>query len=265
MSEQEFDQLRQAIYAHSGIVIAPDKQFMIRARLQRRIKALRLTSLSEYLSLINDKTEREVFISSLTTNVTNFFREDHHFKMMVNRALPECLDSRDDVQIWSAGCSSGQEPYSIAITIYENFPSYAERIKILATDIDSKILHYAKSGQFTRAEIQSIPADLLSRYFNPLHNSRPDIFHVIPQLTKMVRFKQANLNSSWMPDQQFDIIFCRNVAIYFDRTAQEALWRKFHLALRPKGWLLIGHSERIPEKFHHMLTPCGITAYQKKS
>lgn len=267
ISTSELDQLQRSIYAYSGIVIGPEKQSMVRARLRRRMQALNLNTLAEYLDLVGGlagATEREYFISALTTNVTSFFREGHHFRLLTNSILPELLQRHDKIHIWSAACSSGQEPYSIAMSIHDALPQIAGQTRILATDIDHTILERAKSGRYLPAETTGIPPEAMKRFLRPSGDAnRPDELKVTNNIADMVAFKQVNLNSPWSFRQKFDVIFCRNVAIYFDQTTQRALWRKFHDALRPGGWLLIGHSERIPADLHHMLQTSGTTAYRR--
>lgn len=267
MTDHEFDQLRRAIFDYSGIVIGPEKRSLIRARLQRRIFALQLNSLADYLKLIGrtaGNAEREQFISSLTTNVTSFFREQHHFDLMTDTIFPAWKDEGRKMQIWSAGCSSGQEPYSVAMNIHEKTPDLANRTKITATDIDLTILARARSGIYKRKDMVGIPPVMVSRYFRAAKTpARPDELQLTPALCGMVDYQQLNLNSNWVMPQQFDLILCRNVAIYFNQDTQMQLWRKFLKVLRPGGWLLIGHSERVPAELHSLLQPSGITAYQK--
>ena len=267
MTDQEFDQLRRAIFDFSGIVIGPEKRSLIRARLQRRILALQLGSLAEYLKLIGKtagSVEREQFISSLTTNVTSFFREQHHFDLITGTIFPAWKDVGQKLQIWSAGCSSGQEPYSIAMSIHDKTPDLASRTKITATDIDLTILARAKSGIYKRKDLVGVPPTMVSRYFRAAKApGQADDLQLIPTLCGMVDFQQLNLNSHWTMPQKFDVILCRNVAIYFNQDTQLQLWRKFLKVLQPGGWLLIGHSERVPAELHSLLQPSGITAYQK--
>lgn len=267
MTDREFDQLRRAIYDFSGIVIGPEKRALIRARLQRRIFALQLGSLADYLKLIGKSAgsaERENFISSLTTNVTSFFREQHHFDLLTDILLRAPKNNGGRLNIWSAGCSSGQEPYSIAIAIQEKIPDLANRTRILATDIDIKILEKAKSGLYKRKDIVGMPPTLISRYFRAAKGAvGDDELQLTSTIRNMVDFQQVNLNAGWTMPQHFDVIFCRNVAIYFNQETQKQLWGKFLTALRPGGWLFIGHSERVPVELHSMLHPSGITAYQK--
>lgn len=269
MSDQEFEQLRRTIYDLSGIVIGPEKRSMIRARLQRRIQSLQIASLAEYLGIIGtaaNSGEREHFISSMTTNVTSFFREQHHFDLLTDKILADISDVNRSLSIWSAGCSSGQEPYSIAMCLLEALPDLAARTKILATDIDVEVLRKAQTGIYTRKELMVLPPAMLGQnFFSSVQHAQPDEMQLQYKIRNMVDFQNLNLNASWAMPFQFDIIFCRNVAIYFNQATQERLWRRFVTALRPGGWLLIGHAERIPAKLHSMLRPNGITAYQKIS
>lgn len=265
LSDQDFDQLRRIIYSYAGIVIGPEKRSMMRARLQKRVAALKLSSMAEYLKLVNGAlgaTEREKFISSLTTNVTSFFRESHHFTMLAETILPTLAAQDRKISIWSAGCSSGQEPYSIAMTIMDQTPALAPLIRITASDIDTTILEKAKNAIYKPTEMTGVRPEQRAKYFQPVKNPvSPGEMQVNSNLTSMIDFRQINLNAHWQATQQHDVIFFRNVAIYFDAETQRSLWRKFHSALRPGGWLLVGHSERIPADQHDILCPSGITAY----
>lgn len=267
MSEQEFDQLRKMIYAYSGIVIGPEKRSMMLSRIQKRVSALKLSSLSDYLVLVTGPSgleERNMFISSLTTNHTSFFRERHHFALLTERIIPPLIDREGDIKIWSAGCSSGQEPYSIAISLLESCPTAISKVDILATDIDLSILQKARNAIFGSNEITGLQPDQLRRHFSPVSSSAMQgAVRANANLTSMIEFRRLNLNAHWLLTQQFDVIFFRNVAIYFDLKTQRSLWQKFHTCLRPDGWLLIGHSERVPADMYHMLCPSGITAYRK--
>ncbi|MDO5643418.1 MAG: protein-glutamate O-methyltransferase CheR [Paracoccus sp. (in: a-proteobacteria)] len=268
MTDQEFDALRQAIHEFAGIVIGPEKRSMIRSRLRRRFVALQLSSLTDYLYLIRQpdgSAERQNFISSLTTNVTSFFREQHHFDLLINQILPPERNGYARLNIWSAGCSSGQEPYSIALAIHDKRPDLVHGTKILATDIDHGILEQAKARVYARKDVEGLPPTMLSRYFQSIRqdDAEAEEMRLSSSVSNMVTFRQLNLNTNWIMPRQFDAIFCRNVAIYFDQQAQKRLWQRFLGVLRPGGWLLIGHSERIQPELHDMLRPGGMTAYQK--
>ncbi|NHF73222.1 CheR family methyltransferase [Paracoccus xiamenensis] len=267
LNDHDFDQLRQIIYTYAGIVIGPEKRSMMRARLQKRVAALGLGSMAEYLKLVSGArgvAEREKFISSLTTNVTSFFRENHHFGLLKEAILPPLVAEDRQISIWSAGCSSGQEPYSIAMTIHDFMPSLAPLVHITASDIDMQILEKAKRATYKPAEMAGVRPGQRAKYFQPAANSTtPDDMQVVSSLKSMIEFRQINLNTHWPIIQHYDVIFFRNVAIYFDADTQRTLWRKFHGALRPGGWMLIGHSERVPNDQHDILRPSGITAYRR--
>ncbi|WBU61220.1 CheR family methyltransferase [Paracoccus albus] len=219
-----------------------------------------------FISTSANNGEREHFISSITTNVTSFFREKHHFDLLTEKILADSNDVKRSLNIWSAGCSSGQEPYSIAMCLLQALPDLAARTQILATDIDVAILRKAEVGIYTRKELMALPPAFLGRsFFSSIRNAQSDEMQLQHKIRNMVKFQNLNLNSSWAMPVQFDIIFCRNVAIYFSQTTQERLWRRFVTALRPGGWLLIGHAERIPPELHSILRPNGMTAYQKIS
>ncbi|MBA4491833.1 protein-glutamate O-methyltransferase CheR [Paracoccus sp. S1E-3] len=267
LSDQDFDQLRQTIYSYAGIVIGPEKRWMMRARLQKRVTALQLGSMAEYLTLVRGArgaAERDRFISSLTTNVTSFFRESHHFALLAHTILPALAAKDRKISIWSAGCSSGQEPYSIAMTVLEHQPALAPSVRITASDIDTSILQKARNAIYKPGELTGIGPEQRARYFQPVRGTaHPGELQAGSSLTAMVDFRQINLNAHWQVTEPHDVIFFRNVAIYFDAMTQRSLWRKFHRALRPGGWLLLGHSERVPTDQHDLLCPSGITAYRR--
>ncbi|SDD63455.1 chemotaxis protein methyltransferase CheR [Paracoccus isoporae] len=266
ISDREFDQLSRTIHRYSGIVIGPEKRGMIRARLQKRLVALQLDTLAEYLDIVSGvsgRAERERFVSSLTTNVTSFFREKHHFAFLVEAILPALGDTTRPIRIWSAGCSSGQEPYSIAMSVLDAHPEMAQRLSILGSDIDADVLAKARRGIYAGSSLTGISDDFRSRFFEPVEDGRGTDLRIRAQLRDLVTYQQINLNAGWPISEKFDVIFCRNTAIYFAPQTQCLLWRKFHDVLRPGGWLLIGHSERVPAECHHLLQPAGITAYQK--
>lgn len=262
IDDDDFDQLRALIHDQSGIVIAAPKKTMVRARLCRRLVATGTPDIGTYLRFINStdgREERREFISSLTTNVTHFFREAHHFDRLCRKILPDLRPGSAPIRIWSAGCSSGQEPYSIAMAITEAHPDLTGRVSILGTDIDHNILHRAGAGYYTEAEISGLTPERLSRHFTTVPNG----YSIKPALARMVRFSCENLISRTAVPDAFDVIFCRNVAIYFDPPTQERLWRRLASALKPGGWLLIGHSERIPASLDDCLSVAGVTTYRR--
>ncbi|MFV0409445.1 MAG: CheR family methyltransferase [Paracoccus sp. (in: a-proteobacteria)] len=271
MTDQEFDHLRKLVHRTSGIVVGADKRNLIRARLQRRLASLQLRSLSDYLELINTSgghDEQALLISLLTTNVTSFFRESAHFTLLNDTILPSLHNLQEPVQIWSAGCSSGQEPYSAAISIADHHPLLQRNCAILASDIDLAILDTARAAIYRDQDLNGLDPDQITRHFLPVTDpgtAANGKWRLDPKVASLVEFQQLNLNAHWSIHQRFHVIFCRNVAIYFSIQDQRRLWGKFAAALHPGGWLLIGHAERVPADLHHLLQPSGITAYQRPS
>ena len=245
------------IYREAGIVLGPEKVSMMNARLNKRLAATKAGTLGNYVAGIDagrwpDETAH--LISALTTNFTHFFREAHHFDFLRERVFPDSVASTRSLRVWSAGCSSGQEPYSIAITARQA----GRRAAVTATDIDQSILTRAERGIFAPSEVASLPPDILRAAFTPCDEGS----EICRPVRDMVTFHHLNLHGAWKFDQLFDVIFCRNVIIYFDADAQLRLWHKFRQQLRPGGWLFIGHSERIPDALRDQLRPVGHTIYQ---
>jgi chemotaxis protein methyltransferase CheR len=201
---------------------------------------------------------------ALTTNVTRFYREPHHFEDLKRRVLPTLiprLKARGRARIWSAGCSSGQEPYTIALTVLEMLPeAKAYDIKILATDINTQVVAEARAGRYPTEQVSSVPDMLRKRYFT---EDGPGHVRATDEPRQLITFRELNLMGDWPFKGQFDVIFCRNVAIYFDDEVQATLWRRFAERLVPGGRLYIGHSERIAGPAAQMLRTDGVTAYQK--
>jgi chemotaxis protein methyltransferase CheR len=203
----------------------------------------------------------------MTTNVTRFFREAHHFTYLKNHVLSNLRDAilrGDKVRIWSAGSSSGEEAYSIAATVLDAVPEAADRdLIILATDIDSEMLHRGEAGRYQARQLGDVPADVRKKWFRPTPQKGEFDFEVAPELRALVRFKELNLLHEWPMTCLFDVIFCRNVMIYFDEQTQNEAWQRFADQLRPAGILCIGHSERIATA-HMPFNLVGQTIYQRR-
>lgn len=252
-----YGRIAALIYREAGIVLGPEKVSMMNARLTKRIAATNAGSLANYVSGIDAGRwagELDHLISALTTNFTHFFREAHHFDFLKDVVFREPATQPRTIRIWSAGCSSGQEPYSIAITARQ----VGARTAVTATDIDHSILARAEKGVYSKTETSSIPPEIMSTAFSPCEGGD----EVRRPIREMVSFRHLNLHGAWSFDQPFDVIFCRNVIIYFDAEAQIKLWHKFRRQLRPGGWLFIGHSERIPDSLRDQLQPVAHTVYQ---
>lgn len=269
LSDKEFKRIAQVAQKEFGIQIEPQKKSMIQSRLTKRMRKLEIDDFTEYCALIetNDPEERQNFISAITTNVTHFYREAHHFELLQTEILPPLADrlrSGGKVRIWSAGCSSGPEPFSIAGSVLKVIPQAARYdIKIIASDLDRDVLAKAKLATYDADQCQVPAPHWGTQVFD---RDAPDGKMVIRADVKaLVDFQQVNLNGSWPAFGPFDVIFCRNVAIYFDRDVQSKLWGRFADALHPGGALFIGHSERISGRAKDVLNPNGITSYRKRA
>lgn len=252
LSEREFKLFQEIIHRETGIHMSDKKKKLIVARLSKRLRALNLQSFTQYYEYLNDSTnaDNEIvnLINRITTNKTNFFRENHHFEFLAKELFPHMI-ARSEVsgarrlRIWSAGCSSGEEPYTLAMVAAETFK--AQRgwdIKILATDLDTEILGRAIEGVYPTQAVSSIPKDYLARYF--IRSS--DGYTAGNALKSMITFRKLNLMDTTFPMKRpFDIIFCRNVIIYFDAPTKESLLTRFYHHLKDGGYMFIGHSESL--------------------
>lgn len=263
------DMERVAAFADEGfgLVLDASKKNMVFRRLSPRIRKLGLTSFEAYTSRLKvDEAERLNLLSLLTTNLTHFFREKHHFDLMRKTAFPHLtqrLQTGGRVRMWSCACSSGEEPYSIAMEVCEGIENAtASNLKILATDIDPDILARAQAGQYNEDQIKGVPSHLRGKYFTETSTDEV-MYSVKPELKRMIGFGQLNLPGEWPFQGEFDVIFCRNVAIYFSSETQERLWTRLVDRLPSGGLLFIGHSERIAPSVSGKLRLLGRTAYQK--
>ncbi|WP_370225600.1 CheR family methyltransferase [Pararhodobacter marinus] len=269
LSEDDFQRIARIAKAGWGLNLDPAKKPLIRSRLGRRLKAVGLTDFKAYCAVIEsgDTVESEHFVSALTTNVTHFYRETHHFETIETEfaaSLAARAKAGHRIRIWSAGCSSGQEPYSLAASLLAVLPDAARYdVKILATDIDLGVLKTAQSGLY-EAKTAAFPTpQLKARVFDPAQEPAARDIAVRPELKALITFRRLNLVQPWPFAGQFQIVMCRNVAIYFDKATQKTLWERFSEVLAPDGLLFIGHSERIPIPPELGLSPIGITSYRK--
>lgn len=227
------------------------KREMVYRRLMRRTRELRIASFSAYCELLKADDEKEVgnFINAITTNLTSFFREDHHFQYLEKRYIPELIERNSGrrLRIWSAGCSTGEEPYSIAITLRHAMEPHLKAwdAKILATDLDTEVLDTGKAGIYAAARIEGIDENTIRRWFRKGSGSQANKVRVDSRLKQLITFKQLNLLADWPMHGPFDIIFCRNVLIYFDKSTQNILIDRYHQLLKPNGLLFLGHSENL--------------------
>lgn len=267
ITDGEFDRLAAIAASEAGLSIPRSKKSLVQSRIARRLRALNIPNCGDYIVFVeNNEVELRELISVLTTNVSSFYRENHHFKFLNETVIPkirERLNNGDHGRIWSAGCSSGQEPYSIAMELLKAFPNCSEKdLLILASDIDPKILEKAKQGIYSAQELGPVsPADR-AQFFTSVDGS-DGTFQTNSDLKKMIRFRELNLHGSWPMQNAFDAIFCRNVVIYFDDTHQAELWPRFRNQLVPNGFLFLGHSERIQDSETAGFKTSGVTIYQR--
>jgi len=255
ISDKEFSLISELISARSGIKLGYNKAELVKARLADRVHHFNFRTFKEYYEyVINDKTSNELveMLDAISTNVTSFFREKHHFEFMVKRALPEIIAKKraarsNRIRIWSAACSSGEEVYTILMTIYEYLDNPGEwDIKVLGSDISTRALAAAKEGRYNLLQVKGIPPPLLEKYFTVSIVNGKRTYTVKPDIRKRAYFMRINLMDQVFPFRdQLDIIFCRNVMIYFDKSIQEQLINKFYKCLDNNGYLFIGHSDSL--------------------
>ena len=269
LSSAAFARVAELARREAGLHIAESKHALVQSRLARRLRALGLDSFETYLDLVGQRDsggELREMISVLTTNVSHFFREGHHFETLRDEVLaPLTARSGPDarIRLWSAGCSSGQEPYSMAMVAHRAMPDIARRdVRILATDIDPRILETARRGEYPESALTGLSEPDRKSYLAPLPE-QPGTYSVVQDIRALVAFRELNLLGHWPMQGPFDAIFCRNVVIYFDEATQAKLWPRFEAMLKPGGWLFLGHSERVKRESGCRLEPAGVTVYRK--
>jgi chemotaxis protein methyltransferase CheR len=254
LDESEFQRISELVYDHCGINLHDGKRELVRARLAKRLREGRFTSFSEYIEhVLNDTTGQEwsILVDSLSTNLTKFFREDQHFDYMRQELLPRIVAAKRKanqhrIRGWSAGCSSGEEPYSIAITLSEAISGLGRwDIKLLATDVSTRVLEKARKGVYDEERIEPIPMQWRNKYLRPVHDRGQTLYEVDHALKEMVITRHLNLMQEWPIKGPIDFIFCRNVMIYFDKPTQSRLIQRFHSLLDSGGILFTGHSESL--------------------
>ncbi len=251
-TSQNFERIASLLRAQSGIALTDAKATLVYSRLAKRLRKLGLPDFDQYCAFVETPEgagERTEMLAALTTNVTRFYREPHHFDYLRKVMAPKLLAAAKDgarVRIWSAACSSGEEPYSIALTMLEVFPEAARYdVRILATDIDPNIVAKAKVGVYSDDAVSPIPVNLRDRWLSRERDAGDKCWRVKDEVRALITFKELNLIGEWPMRGQFDIIFCRNVVIYFEEPTQAFLWGRFKDMLAPEGRLFIGHSERV--------------------
>jgi chemotaxis protein methyltransferase CheR len=271
ISARDFKRLCELIYSQAGICLGPEKKIMLESRVKRRLKALELTTYSEYCDYLFGhrglKEEIVHLIDVVTTNKTDFFREAGHFNFLVEKVLPEFVSRHGNARpflVWSAGCSTGEEPYTMAIVLSEYALAHPGfRFRILATDISSTVLGKAELGVYSSEVAAPVPAALRRKYFLRSRDRESNRVRVVPELRRLVEFRRLNfMDSGYGLSEETDAVFCRNVLIYFDRPTQESILRKLSRHILPGGYMFVGHSETL----HDMdlpLTPVAPALYRR--
>ena len=264
---EDFRHIASMLHAHSGIALSEGKAALVYSRLAKRLRVLGLRSFREYCALVDGADgvdERQAMTAALTTNVTRFYREPHHFDDLRDRVMP-ALAARaragGRVRLWSAACSNGQEPYSMALTVLSVLPEAADLdVRILATDIDPNMVAQGHAGVYSEDLLEPAPATLWRKYFN--RADERGAWSAGDQLRRLVSFRELNLIGDWPMRGKFDVIFCRNVVIYFADATQERVWSRFTPLMTPGATLYIGHSERVSGPASAQLQTCGLTTYK---
>lgn len=268
----DFRRIAAMLYADAGIHLPESKATLVYSRLAKRVRLLGLESFHAYCELVatpnSGADERQRMLAALTTNVTRFFREPHHFKHLEEKVLPPLLAlarQGKEVHIWSAGCSNGQEAYSIALTILGLMPDAASLdVRVLASDIDPNVVAEGRLGEYPASVLDAVSPELRKKWFKPIKNENETRWSVADELRTLVSFRELSLIADWPMRRRFNAIFCRNVVIYFDDRTQKQLWSRFLPALTKGGYLYIGHSERLSGPAADCFDSDGITTYRVK-
>ncbi len=262
----DFERVRRLIYARAGISLTPSKRDLVYSRLSRRLRAIGCDSFGEYLDALEGMPagadEWVAFTNALTTNLTSFFREAHHFDMLRDHLRTQRAGQR--IVLWCCAASTGEEPYSMAIAACEAFGTLSPPVSILATDIDTSVLATAERGVYPLERVRGLAQERLRRYFLRGAGANSGHCRVVEDLRRLVTYRALNLqDAQWPLRGPFAAIFCRNVMIYFDKPTQERLLRRFVPLLAEDGLLFTGHSETLFGGAASLLSPLGRTAYRK--
>jgi len=265
-TERDFAMIAEIAHQRYGLYLQASKKPLVYSRLTKRLRALALPNFETYCQLLSEpqgQQEHAHLLSALTTNVTHFFREMHHFTDLRDQILPGLIEKAragSPVRIWSSACSSGQEAFSIAAVICKETQGVAKLdIKILATDVDPQMIQKAREATYDHEQAEAIPAE----YKKIMIEQTGTNFKIKPEIKEMITFGELNLVDPWPMRRKFDIIFCRNAAIYFDKETQSRLWQRFSEAINIGGHLMIGHSERLTGPAQTHFRNVGITTYQR--
>ena len=255
ITESEFEKLRQLIYERAGISLNDSKRELLCARLSKRVRELGLSSFDEYYDYVieGDESGQEltVMLNCISTNKTEFFREKQHFEYLLDHILPELREriGEQPLRIWSAGCATGEEPYSLAMTLHQDAGTDPVNARILASDISTRALRAAHSGLYPAERADCVPQHFLRRFFTTRDLPEGPHYEANENLRSLITFRRINLmEAEWPIREPLHLIFCRNVMIYFDGPTQEKLCRRFHDHLHPGGYLFVGHSESLSYK-----------------
>lgn len=246
INDKDFEFIRDLVYKNSGIVIADHKKQMVQRRLYKRVRDLDVHSIENYCDILRNNPDGEMvlFINSITTNLTSFFREKHHFDFLSTQFLPYFKKSgQKKLRFWSSACSTGEEPYTLTMVMRETLGEYLNTMdaKILATDLDTSVLQFARKGLYKHSKIEGMDESIKKKWFR--YHPEEQAYQIDSSLRELITFNHLNLLGEWPMKGQFDVIFCRNVLIYFDRPTQNLLIEKFIPYLKPGGYVMLGHSE----------------------
>ena len=257
LTQKQFERVSQLVYRICGINLTEGKEGLVRTRLAKRVQTLGMSSFSDYLDFIEQDLESEeavLMVDAISTNKTSFFREVQHFHLLRDVVLPPLLASGKPLRFWSAGCSSGEEPYTLSLLLHEMIPDIARRdVRILATDISTKVLAKARDGVYDATVLADVPPGMVNRHF--VREGSTQRYRASDSLRSIIRFARLNLMEAWPMKGPFDVIFCRNVMIYFDKPTQERLIGRYYDLLGPRGYFLVGHSESLTSlqhRFHYV-------------
>lgn len=269
LTEAQFRKIATLVKSRAGINLHDGKHELVKSRLTKRLRQLGLDSFDQYIERVStDRTGAELttMLDILSTNLTHFFRESQHFDFLKQTAVPQIMDrcrATHRIRIWSAGCSSGEEPYTLAIVLSEAVPIESGwDVRILATDLSTQVLAIAREGVYTAQRLKGTPPEAIARCFTLVETKPERTYRVKQPLRQMVHFARLNLMEAWPMQGPFDVIFCRNVMIYFDKPTQEQLVRRYFDVLAPQGYLFIGHSESLTG-VQHDFDYVQPTVYQK--
>lgn len=269
-TDNDFSRLRTMVKELTGISLSDQKRELVYGRLTRRLRALGFSSFHDYCNYLEDNPNEELehFTNAITTNLTSFFRESHHFDMLASEPLKGWLNKRYQangrLRFWSAGCSTGEEPYSLAMTLAESIPDvFNKNVKILATDLDTNVVATASAGVYPENRIEALSRERKEKWFARGKGDNTGMVKVSSKLQEMCTFKQLNLMQSWPMRGPFDAMFCRNVVIYFDKPTQGVLFNRYADILCDDGVLFIGHSETMADVCDRF-DLVGKTMYRKR-